>query len=369
MRPYAFYQERLDAVSRSFALCIPQLEPPFRERVALAYLLLRVLDTVEDAPFADREVQERQFARLRGFLRVAPSEREVADFGEAFPVGTAACERALAGDTLALLEEAYALPIGVRATIFGAVDRMAEGMAAYARRPRPLRAVDLEDVNRYGSFVAGLVGEMLTKLWALGRGEPAPRTALAYQFGMFLQKVNILNDQHEDEAAGRFLVPDRAELLASLRGDACGALEYLEALPASDRGYRTFCAWSLVLGASTLAHLDEPPTSRRAETLELLARTAAIVHDNAALETQFSELMPSLPEIAPPARRPKPESDEWFRASLAAPLTESELRWLGLMGGASPAPRASGPRDTPRDDTRDDIDLPRGLRPEARGPR
>ena len=53
MRSGEFYQRHLDGVSRSFALCIPQLDQPFQERVALSYLLLRVLDTVEDAPFAD----------------------------------------------------------------------------------------------------------------------------------------------------------------------------------------------------------------------------------------------------------------------------------------------------------------------------
>ena len=52
MRSLAFYQHWLDVVSRSFALCIPQLDAPFRDHVALAYLLFRVLDTVEDAPFA-----------------------------------------------------------------------------------------------------------------------------------------------------------------------------------------------------------------------------------------------------------------------------------------------------------------------------
>ena len=66
---------RLDVVSRSFALCIPQLEPPFRDHVALAYLLLRVLDTVEDAPFTDGGLQQRQFERLRGFLRDAARTR------------------------------------------------------------------------------------------------------------------------------------------------------------------------------------------------------------------------------------------------------------------------------------------------------
>src|SRR6267378_3105507 len=73
MRPPEFYQRHLDAVSRSFALCIPQLDQPLRDQVALSYLLLRVLDTVEDAPFADRALQQRQFTAFRQFLVKMPT--------------------------------------------------------------------------------------------------------------------------------------------------------------------------------------------------------------------------------------------------------------------------------------------------------
>lgn len=330
MRSFTFYQHRLDAVSRSFALCIPQLDPPFRDHVALSYLLLRVLDTVEDAPFTDKVAQQRQFARLRGFLHKLPAQAEVDTFAATFPAHLSEGERALIGDTFALLEDAHALPAPARAAVFGATDRMAEGMAAYARRPSPLRLVDLEDVTRYCCFVAGLVGEMLTQLWAMDRTETPPPMALAYQFGVFLQKLNILKDQQEDEAAGRFLVPDRRELLASLRDNARGALEYLQALPRGERGYRVFCSWSLMMGAVTVAQLDQPKLSRRAETAELLARTAAIAQDNAALGRLFAELMPRLPDLAVRVPLAKPESHEWFRDSLAAPLTEAELRRLGL---------------------------------------
>ena len=328
MKPFAFYQERLDAVSRSFALSIPALDAPLREHVALAYLLLRVLDTVEDAPFDDPLVRGHQFRRLRGFLRRLPDAREARAFAAAFPRDVPDGERALVADTLVLLEEAASVPAPVRDAIFETLDRMAGGMSAYCRR-QPLRLVDLEDVTRYCCFVAGTVGEMLTRLWALARAAPPPPMSLAYRFGVFLQKVNILKDQAEDEAAGRFLVPDRAALLASVSADARGALAYLRALPPGERGYRVFCAWALMLAAATLAALDAPRTSRRAETIQLLARTARIAGNDDALGALFAELMPAVPPLTPPAARfAKPESHEWFRASLAAPLSDSELRGL-----------------------------------------
>jgi len=329
MRSPAFYQRLLDEVSRSFALCIPRLDPPFRDQVALAYLLMRVLDTVEDAPFDEIHQQQRQFERLRGFLRRMPRADELAAFIAEFPV-LAERERNLLEHTKSLLEDSHALDAPVRGAIFGAVDRMAQGMAAYTRRSSRLCLLDVEDVARYCCFVAGLVGEMLTDLWALATAEPAPRVALAYHFGLFLQKVNILKDQKDDEAAARFFVPDRAELLASLRGDADGALAYLQALPVRDRAYRTFCAWCLMMGADAVAQLDRPKQSRRAATAELLERTASIAQDNAALGAQFSELLPPLPALAVRPPLAKPESIDWFRDTPAAPLTDGELARLGI---------------------------------------
>jgi phytoene/squalene synthetase len=339
MRSEEFYQGHLDAVSRSFALCIPQLAAPFRQHVALSYLLLRVLDTVEDASFADKLDQQGQFGTFRQFLVTPPTVAQVDAFRAAFPDGISDGERRLLADTGAFIEDAHGLPAKVRAIMFHAIDRMAVGMAAYARRPS-LRLLDLEDVTRYCCIVAGLVGEMLTRLWALG-GEPPPRMLFAYRFGLFLQKVNILKDQREDEAAHRFFVPDRREILASLRADSEGALSYLTSLPQDERGYRIFCAWSLMLGAAALTQMDGPRQSRRAETMELLGRIADIAQDNEALRSGFAALMPKLPH--PRARDPlqKPEGREWFVRTLDAPLSERELIDLGAIAAYSRRPAAA----------------------------
>ena len=339
MRSWSFYQHWLDVVSRSFALCIPQLDEPFRDHVGLAYLLFRVLDTVEDAPFREQATQQRQFERFRAFLRTMPARPVVDAFVDTFPAGLPEGERELLRETYALLEDGHTLPAQERAAMFRALDRMALGMAAYMRRPMPLRLVDTEDVSRYCCFVAGVVGEMLTDLWALARDVSPPGPQLAYHFGLFLQKVNILKDQSVDERAGRFLIPHRGELLASLQRDAAGALAYLQALPSGDN-YRIFCAWSLMLGATTVAALDEPRQSRRAETAMLLAQTTSIIDDNHELARLLATLLPVLPDE--PVRTPlgKPESFEWFRRTLAAPLSDSELRALGVITARGASARA-----------------------------
>ena len=181
---------------------------------------------------------------------------------------------------------------------------------------------------------------MLTRLWTL-EGHPGPRMLFAYRFGLFLQKVNILKDQPEDEAAHRFFVPDRGQILASLRADADGALSYLTSLPQRERGYRIFCAWSLMLGAAALRQMDGPRQSHRAETMELLGSVADIAQDDEALRRQFATLLPSLPRSRAKEPLPKPEPADWFVRTLNAPLSERELIDLGAIAAVSRQPVAA----------------------------
>ena len=67
------YQEHLDRVSRSFAFCIARLEGRFRFYVGHCYLLFRILDTIEDAPWASGADQVRSFEAFNSFLQNPPS--------------------------------------------------------------------------------------------------------------------------------------------------------------------------------------------------------------------------------------------------------------------------------------------------------
>ena len=44
----SYLGKQLDKVSRSFAILIPYIEPPLRHYLAVAYLLCRVADNIED---------------------------------------------------------------------------------------------------------------------------------------------------------------------------------------------------------------------------------------------------------------------------------------------------------------------------------
>jgi hypothetical protein len=214
---------------------------------------------------------------------------------------------------------------------------MYRGMRHFSREGRVVRLRSLAEVNQYCFFVAGLVGDLLTDLVAerWPSFQVTRRTSVdAHHFGLFLQKVNLLKDQAADEREGRFLVHSRAELLASLRRDAEGALRYLQSLPIAEKGFRLFCGWSLFLGLASL-----PWTERswargifekipRLLTQKLLGTVEHIIDDNQALFALFQQMLPATaPVAASPACAPLP----WFREVYDGRLGDSELAELGLL--------------------------------------
>ena len=83
---------------------------------------------------------------------------------------------------------------------------MAFGMAKWAKANWQVRT--REDLDDYTYYVAGLVGTMLSELWAWGAGVQTDRE-LAIGYGRGLQAVNILRNQHEDlDERGVSFVPE-----------------------------------------------------------------------------------------------------------------------------------------------------------------
>jgi hypothetical protein len=87
--------------------------------------------------------------------------------------------------------------------------------------------------------------------------------------------VNLLKDQFRDEKEGRFLVPSRNVVYASLKQNAESAWDYIQSIPVEQKGYRVFCLWSFFLGLKTLPLLkaqssaELEPKLPREETLRL----------------------------------------------------------------------------------------------------
>ena len=89
--------------------------------------------------------------------------------------------------------------------------RMGEGMALFAGRNLIQGTTDIKDYDLYCHYVAGLVGEGLSRLFT-GTGYESSEVlkaakTLGNTMGLFLQKTNITRDYLEDYRDGRAFWP------------------------------------------------------------------------------------------------------------------------------------------------------------------
>lgn len=343
MQSTDFYQNHLNGVSRSFSFCIARLRAPLRTWVSLSYLLCRVLDTVEDVIWTDSLAKKQAFLEFEKFLTELPKREEVNAWGASVPACALPAERVLLQDFYFLLADFHELPQGVREKMRRSVLNMSRGMNYFSSRSvgGVLRLRDLREVNQYCFFVAGLVGELLTDLLAAY----APSSVLssgmylkAHHFGLFLQKINLLKDQRSDELEGRFLVPQRQELLASLGVDARGAVDYLVSIPREQKEYRLFCAWSLFLGLASLPFIQRSWMAGifgkipRMFTEKLLHSVEMVIDDNQALLRLFQEQLPELPQLSRNLASGVPGLVDfsWFDSIYEGSMSPAHRRALGL---------------------------------------
>lgn len=259
-----FYQSHLNRVSRSFAYCIGNLAAPLKAWVGLTYLICRVLDTVEDAPWASTGDQKNHFDRFNDFLMQPPGKADVDFWKSRFPHGIPEGEKLLLEDSHQLFSDLHHAPDSVKSIIQEMVVSMSRGMKHFADSKQHndgvLKLSSLKEVNQYCFFVAGVVGEALARL--VNHVEPRFQLARhrildAHHFGLFLQKVNLLKDQKADAKEGREFVFDRNEIYQSMSYNAHGAWRFLTHLPVEQREFRLFCAWSLFLGLASLPWLEQ----------------------------------------------------------------------------------------------------------------
>lgn len=269
----------LPRVSRTFALSIAALPESLRETVGVAYLLCRIVDTIEDDRDLAADVRERLFDRFEELT----SHDRAEDFDLAIASGSAA-DRELCAQAGAVYRVFRALPSAHRDLCRPHILEMARGMREYRRRGDRLRLRDLADLERYCYFVAGTVGELLTGLFEVTVPSMAPEAraearARAVSFGLGLQLVNIVKDVLDDLERGDCFLPldllaangiavedlrapeHRTASLAVVRAVCARAREHLDRAreytllwPAPD--VRFFCAVPLALALATLHEVE-----------------------------------------------------------------------------------------------------------------
>jgi farnesyl-diphosphate farnesyltransferase len=256
----------LERTSRTFALNIPLLPEPTRREVTLAYLLFRIADTFEDSVLWPREERMKALDRFAALLHDPrrAHARELAEWWGRTPPLDHEGYLELLAETPAVIEAFRGLSPGARVAIRDHVVRTARGMREYVARADErgeLNLVGLQELRDYCYVVAGIVGEMLTVLFLLGRPALAPvgerLRRWAPEFGEGLQLTNILKDSAVDAHEGRRFLPaevDRSRVFELARRDLEQAAEYTRTLQSAgaERGLVAFNALPVALARATL---------------------------------------------------------------------------------------------------------------------
>lgn len=181
--------------SRSFASVIQELNPELLVPVALFYLILRGLDTIEDDMTIPIEKKEPVLQDFHNILEI--------DGWQYHENGPKEKDAPLLKEFNVVIEEYKKVKPEYRAIITDITKRMGAGMAENARAvaTNQLSINTIPEYEKYCHHVAGIVGEGLTRLFVeAGLANPAllSRSDLHESMGQFLQQTNIIRDIRED---------------------------------------------------------------------------------------------------------------------------------------------------------------------------
>jgi farnesyl-diphosphate farnesyltransferase len=282
--------DMLHKTSRTFALAIPLLPEPTRTEVGVAYLLFRVADSFEDGSRWDPARRIQALRRFTTLLDGAAAE-DVQDLMDECaadpPLGHVGYLELLQNLPVVLGAHARLQP-EARALVRTHVERSARGMESFLARSDEAGILSLQTINDLRDYcyaVAGIVGEMLTELFLLGRpgleASAAPLRERAARFGEALQLVNILKDAHPDADEGRIYLPRQVglpEVFALAAQDLNMAAEYTEALKAAgaERGLVAFNALIMQLAVATLRVLRKGGLGTKLTRREVMGVVAAV---------------------------------------------------------------------------------------------
>jgi len=284
------YQDRiLPAVSRTFALTIPELPPALRTSVTNAYLLCRIADTIEDDPALSPSASLLYLQRFVAVLYGHESAGLLAkDLTPQLSNQTLEAEHELVANMERIVRVTNRLDGQQRLAIQRCVEVMCGGMHKF-QQTASLRGVPRQtDMDDYCYYVAGVVGQMLTELFC-GHSPKAAlqRTGLHeldVSFAQGLQMTNILKDIWEDRARGACWLPQEVfsrhgldlgqieagstdarfdaamrELVGVAHAHLRNALSFTLLIPEDEPGIRRFCLWALGLAILTLRKITGTP--------------------------------------------------------------------------------------------------------------
>ncbi len=319
---FAYQDQILIGVSRTFALTIPQLPPDLKKVVGNAYLLCRIADTIEDD---DRLSAEHKRYFSDRFTAAVAGRGSAEDFAASlYPklsTQTTEAERNLISNAGRVLRITHSFSPRQRQALAHCVAVMGNGMATYQEQESLHGLRDLKAMGDYCYYVAGVVGEMLTELFCdysdqINR-EHDQLTRLSVSFGQGLQMTNILKDMWEDRARGACWLPQdvfqRAgfdlsdldpenpgaagfkeglgELIAVALSHLQNALSYTLLIPKAEQGIRRFCLWAIGMAVLTLRNINRHRDFSAGHQVKISRRAVKLVTASTTITAKNDRLL------------------------------------------------------------------------------
>ena len=333
MKPsWPYCQQTLPLVSRTFAINIGVLRGNLYRSVLLVYLTCRIVDTVEDAPTLPGTSKVRFLQRFSKIVKEGdwePLLQKWIDDLMKEGLDGAPHDVDLIRHSMDVIGCFKQLPpeyqrAGER--LFGV---MTYGMADYIQRfpDNRIALVDVNDLEQYCYYVAGVVGEFLQDAFYETCKIPSYRSKIFRQqcssYGLGLQITNIAKDIFKDYQRGQRYFPLSFLQAAGLNEDKFlgeertpGMLEAYKLLlqQAHSRlndGYelvkmihrrhvriRLFCLWPLWMAFETLKTLGQnmnllysPEDAKisRQQVKKILRSTTLIASSNYLLERNYAK--------------------------------------------------------------------------------
>ena len=335
MDDWNYCVQTLPKVSRTFALNISVLRGALHRSILTSYLFCRIVDTVEDAAKLDPKIKIKLLMEFSRLIE-DPGYRDknlTAWVEECKTVDGSASDLELLHQTQRVFNVFDSLATNHQDQIIPSVSKMATGMAFLQSRFQfgeitPLG--NIQELEEYCYFVAGVVGEMLCNLFfqKLPHLSETARNTMrqnAVSFGLGLQMTNISKDIIADRDRGWSYIPKSIisekgltmdkfhsgismdknlqileSLLCKTNGHLDDALKFTLALPRTEIALRLFCIWPLWMAAKTVSVLHNNPDLlkskapvkiSRSTVKRILLGTPFIAWSNNLLKVSFGNII------------------------------------------------------------------------------
>ena len=318
-----YCKEILPKVSRTFALNIERLEGDIYQAVLLGYLFFRIADTFEDNIYQD---ESQKIKALNDFSEVFKGNKDLnarLHLYESlkFRWQEDSSDKDLIEHGNRVFKCYFELPEVYRKIMDPLLVKTSEGMAEFQGRKLEnnqdiFQLENIEDLEHYCYYVAGIVGVMLTDIFCQHETIGAVREELQkhqVDFGLALQVTNIIKDYKKDIKRGWCYIPASVtekygikldeidnlslrqkkgilqELTPRIVGYFDSTLEYIKVIPKSEKSIRLFCIIPFVLAYNTLFYIVKMKGDKisREQVACILRDADSYAEDDSLLEKNY----------------------------------------------------------------------------------